>query len=246
MRNLLLAASLIAFGVGCGEQNENSSSKITEGVELGSSFSSIVKYYIDKEEGRFLCTGTFITRSLVLTAGHCVAGANSVEIATGYALGQSPDEIVIHPQYDDFRWYKTSQYDLALLKFDDEVTINFVPVSVQKALSGNVAKIIGFGNDDLIEKTGAGVKRLGFTIIGDIKNGRIYADGSSGNSELDWDDGESILGGGDSGGPMILFRNNFSEHLVGIASGGGKTDSFWVDLHSRTSKRFLSDHGYEY
>ncbi|MCF6441708.1 trypsin-like serine protease [Pseudoalteromonas luteoviolacea] len=193
----------------------------------------------------YICTGTFVDSNTILTAGHCAASSeynpNNIEVLTGEAKGQSPSNVYVHPNYNDSNWHGTYQYDLAVLKFDSPVSSSYRALAPQsaRAVAQQRAAIIGFGNNNQVTKTGAGVKRLGIATVSYVDGAMIYAYGHDGNSgsNQDWTRGTSLTGGGDSGGPIFAAQG-----ILGVTSGGSVGSAFWVDIHSNASKAFLNQY----
>jgi secreted trypsin-like serine protease len=215
---------------------------ITNSVEISNNvYPEIVKFGFNG----YICTGTFVDTRTILTAGHCAASSEynpgNIEVLTGQAKGQSPSSVYVHPNYDDSNWQGTFQYDLAVLKFDFPVSSSYralVPESA-RAVSQQRAAIVGFGNNNQVTGTGAGVKRFGIATVSYVDGAMIYAYGSNGNSgsNQDWRRGTSLTGRGDSGGPIFSAQG-----ILGVTSGGSVGSAFWVDVYSRSSKTFLNQH----
>ena len=220
---------------------EPSHLKITAGEEMSDNNTpAVIKLNARKGFTNYICTGTFIYRDVILTAGHCVAEMDEVSIGSGPAKGMIPSSIHIHPKYDNGNWDRTYRYDLAVLQFNSEVSHSMIPISSVKGKANDLARIIGYGNNNTVDRTGSGVKRQGFTIIDEVKKGVLFSNGADGTSQADVFDGVSLAGGGDSGGPMILSKRDHPAFLIGVTTGGRAGRSIWVDLHSRSSKSFLN------
>ncbi|KZN55568.1 S1 family peptidase [Pseudoalteromonas luteoviolacea] len=215
---------------------------ITNSIEISNNvYSEIVMFGFNG----YICTGTFVDSKTILTAGHCAASSeynpSNIEVLTGEAKGQRPSSVYVHPHYDDSNWNGTYQYDLAVLKFDFPVSSSYRALAPQsaRAVARQRAAIIGFGNNNQVKETGAGVKRLGIATVSYVDGAMIYAYGDNGNSgsNQDWTRGTSLTGRGDSGGPIFSAQG-----ILGVTSGGSVGSAFWVDVYSSASKAFLNQH----
>ena len=112
-----------------------------------------------------LCTGTALTRELVLTAAHCVAGKLDVQVKT-FQTGQTiaVRAIALHPRFDLASYAANrATADVALLKLaaplDDAVT----PASLapaRRVAVGETLTIAGFGVTAAGTARGLGVPRM--------------------------------------------------------------------------------------
>jgi secreted trypsin-like serine protease len=97
-----------------------------------------------------LCTGTALTRDLVLTAAHCVARAQSYEVRpfqTDVAIGVR--SVALHPRFD-LAGYSASRAtaDLALIKLTTDLPDIVVPAALaaaRRVKTGETLTIAGFG-----------------------------------------------------------------------------------------------------
>jgi len=112
-----------------------------------------------------LCTGTALSRDLVLTAAHCVASRRDAEVKI-FSSGQTIAvlSVALHPRFD-LASYAASRAtaDVALLKLagplDDAVT----PASLARArrvAAGETLTIAGFGVTAAGTARGLGVPRM--------------------------------------------------------------------------------------
>ena len=97
-----------------------------------------------------LCTGTALTRDLVLTAAHCVAGKRDYQVKT-FQTGQtiSVRTIALHPRFD-MASYAASRAtaDLALLKLATPLQDIVMPATLapaRRVAVGETLTIAGFG-----------------------------------------------------------------------------------------------------
>ena len=112
-----------------------------------------------------LCTGTALTRDLVLTAAHCVTRAIAYQVKV-YQTGQSikVSSIARHPQFD-YANYAASRAtaDLALLKLAGTLPDIVMPARLappRRVTVGETLTIAGFGVTVAGTARGLGVPRM--------------------------------------------------------------------------------------
>jgi secreted trypsin-like serine protease len=112
-----------------------------------------------------LCTGTALTRDLVLTAAHCVAGKLDYQVKT-YQTGQtiSVRAIALHPRFD-LASYAASRAtaDVALLKLAAPLADLVTPASLAPARRfavGETLTVAGFGVTAAGTARGLGIPRM--------------------------------------------------------------------------------------
>jgi len=170
-------------------------------------------------------SGTLISPTHVLTAGHCAIDG------TGNAMADSAgtfevngriyqtERIFLHPQYDDW----TLENDIAIFQLSEPV-IGVTPEMISRLVPvvGQDLTIVGFGGGG----TGAtghtgdyGTKRVGETVIEQVTS-----------TEIQWtfDPGESNTAPGDSGGPGFVTIDG-QRLLAGITSYGTSSNAGFGD-----------------
>ena len=167
-----------------------------------------------------LCTGTALTRDLVLTAGHCVAPAATYRVL---ALDAKPpglpvQNIAVHPRYNprDYAGGRVTA-DVALLKLETPLPADVVPAALgmnQAVKPGDRFVIAGFGATAHGSETGNGTPRAA----------ALIATGKPGNLQIRlFDpatrDARAGLGActGDSGGPAFV-ENQGVFAVIGVVS----------------------------
>lgn len=248
-------ASALLLGA-CGQSDNlevGSEIKITNGIEIpAESYPSVVLLY--DPEASSICTGTFVTEEIVLTAAHCSMGGNVdasgnvdltmyiIEIndpATNDAkiVGQST-KIVRDPLWDR-NGKNVNRYDLGLVFFEKGVSKAVSKIASSGAQAGDDFVIVGFGLNGNDQST-AGIKRYGANTVSSVSGGFIQFTGQ--NGPTNGDGTNSAAGSGDSGGPLFIDGS-----VAGVTSGGGfggfgRTRSLYIDLHSATAKNFLQQY----
>jgi secreted trypsin-like serine protease len=112
-----------------------------------------------------LCTGTALTRDLVLTAAHCVASGRAYQVKT-FQTGQtiSVRAIVPHPRFDRASYAASrATADLALLKLASPLADLVMPAKLappRRVAVGEKLTIAGFGVTAAGTARGLGIPRM--------------------------------------------------------------------------------------
>jgi hypothetical protein len=176
------------------------------------------------------CTGTLISATVVLTAGHCTFGIASAEawftetapstaevLSGDYTRGVT-GETYTHPDYDDFATFPNTS-DVGIVVLDKPVRLSTYGSLPTVGLAETLYKhelftIVGYGVQDVRPVEVAEVRRLQATVkLVSLQSG--YSQGF--NLQLSSNPGQPHQGGlcfGDSGGPVlygttILAVNSF-------------------------------------
>ncbi len=209
MRKVLAVLSIALFagcGGGGGEEggsgdNRCEAFKIFNGGECTSDSLPVVQLEIN---GASVCTGTIISNDHVLTAAHCVIGAQSV-IASHDRGVQSATSARVNPLYG----VDPLAFDVGVFEFPNIATnfgVSPAHILVSRRLSvGDRIKVVGYGYDGT-PGLANGNPRGTELIVRDVANGKVvtvFADANSGTCY------------GDSGGAIT-----FNGRIVGTVHGG--------------------------
>jgi secreted trypsin-like serine protease len=180
-----------------------------------------------------LCGGSLIDSNGVLTAAHCLADAQSVDLAVGRTvLSKNQGQVrfattgFIHPNYNGAL---NSRYDAAVLKLNRPVS-GIQPIKLSTAsqngleAAGHELTVAGWGTTSEGGDTADRMREVSVPVVSDSKAQAAYA--STGRPSLRYFPSLMVAAGvkgkdscqGDSGGP--LFKPTATRTQVGIVSYG--------------------------
>ncbi len=178
-------------------------------------------------EGGALCTSELIAPNVLLTAAHCVAPSTVGEGAEFKAYLRH--DFFAEDAKDPANWVKVKEthfdpafdvnnlpggHDIAVAILEQPITnitpIPFMREPLTQEHIGSPMRIVGYGLNDGVNQTGAGLKRQGTTELKDFDNllvkvGALFQ--------------EPRICSGDSGGPAMIEINGV-ETIIGVASYG--------------------------
>jgi secreted trypsin-like serine protease len=165
-----------------------------------------------------VCTGTVLSPTVVITAGHCVTGASKYAVA--YRDGGSPTlqtvrAVSVHPE---FRRGASVSVDMALVRLDMPLPPRFTGVALDSAEAehavGQRKTIAGFGLSREGDENSAGTLRAASVSVLPRLYPRFLRLGAG--------DGSLLVCKGDSGGP-VLTDGFGGPVLVGVVYAAERT-----------------------
>jgi secreted trypsin-like serine protease len=201
--------------------------RIIGGIPVrGTAFQDCVAVGDDNE---WYCSGTLIGPNVVLTAGHCACGAPPTKIFIGNSVRDKGKVIDVANAVQHEDYSRGNNNDLTVLILKKDVT------GVKPRLTGSSAQInqatdarvVGFGNTDLIGRSGYGIKRqTDVPIVSHDCQGSVS--GRDDSKAYGCDRGLELIAGkpmlakdtctGDSGGPLYISDGQGEWLLAGATS----------------------------
>ena len=224
----LLVVGMGCAGIGCGEAGERAASPIMEegdsiiGGSADTDDPSVVAVYGQQPgaTGGFLCTGSVIAPTVILTAAHCVsevetgAGAEFTVITSPDVAKSRGQQLAVSAVHANPLWNPDdleAGHDQGIVILSQPTALRPLPINRKKltsSLVGRSVRIVGYGLDDGSRQTGAGLKRQAITALGTIFTNLILV-GNSRHGTCN----------GDSGGPAFMNISGV-ETIVGTTSYG--------------------------
>lgn len=231
--------------ISCGQSVQSSELRVTNGVETPHQDPAVV---LLRSSDNSLCTGTYISDSMILTAAHCVQSAGDIEVVS-MQRSDAGVEFTVHTRslatraHPEYRRPEDVRSDLALITVPASSSSVWSNIAQNSAKLGDTVRMVGFGHNyinqytdayQMVEK-GVGEKRSGTNTIAIVADGSLRFKGFISPREAG-DKGESVgnkvgIGGGDSGGPLFNERGE----LVGVASAQNPEWGEWESIRSMES-----------
>jgi V8-like Glu-specific endopeptidase len=232
-------AAVLCLGLGaCEGAHETSAAPATSsaapeeaqpiiGGETDTGDPSVVAVYAQQlgATSGFLCTGSVIAPTVVLTAAHCVSasetGANArfVVLTANDINRPGGQQLAVKEVHANPRWSAKNLengHDQGIVILAQATTLAPLPFNAHAlaaSSTGAALRIVGYGLDDGVDQKGAGVKRQALTKMGSVEDTLIEV----GNSQKG-------TCNGDSGGPAFMKLGGV-ETIVGTTSYGDETCS---------------------
>ena len=246
LTNVALSTVIGLFAVACQKRDPAADLKVTNGiVATASEFKNVVelsgRVLIGGSMATSYCTGTFISKRVLITAAHCANGHDTSGVekqARIYYNGKAAELYITHP-YKEWDKSPSTKIDVAVAVFKDDMAPSnvFAKISLDKVSKDDEITIAGFGVNDATDTahTSSGVKRYGYNVVDAVKPGEIVVRGVVSGPNAD---GKTAATGiGDSGGPIY----NDAGEIIAVTSAGriinGEKLSYLTALNSDYSRK---------
>jgi secreted trypsin-like serine protease len=172
-----------------------------------------------------ICTGTFISPTIILTAAHCVSdNKNDLVIQMGNSIFSDQEMISFNVlAVEKHENYQKTENDLALIRVEENKTVSVIPVALakDKDLSNKkMMTLLGYGVNQ-IEESEDEFQGAGHLRSLNVQSSRMKL------NQFTFSIDQSVGSGachGDSGGPAFLMLQNRQYVLAGVASGVVQSD----------------------
>lgn len=232
---ILIGLSLL---VGCGQNDEarleDLENPSEDPIAITSAFPAVVKVVLPRGIG--MCTGTFISPRVVLTAAHCTQDEGTYRIYSSFGTFlTSHTENMTEGELGD-------PHDLALLVLNvdaaDPAQGQVYNLGQEPELLDRV-RLVGFGCNDKDTRRGSGRKRTGEN---QLWRKSEFLEIATPLNTVAQSKIKGILGPenragacfGDSGGPMLATRGDNLE-VVGVSHSGQWSDTLAVSRYSKVA-----------
>lgn len=228
----IFVVAILSLLIGCGGGGSESSGgscgafKVFNGDECTSDSLPVVKLMANDQVG---CTGTIVSDDVVLTAAHCIAGANKL-VASHDRGVQAATAALAHPL---FGRGSGVAYDLGVVRFPG-IAKNFGVRPAQFGLSrrtqpGDILKVVGYGLDGTPALVNGNPRGVSLTVQGFLRGLIVTLFNADGQGTCF----------GDSGGAAT-----FEGRIVATVQGGGDNcaegnTNYFIDLALTENYSFL-------
>jgi secreted trypsin-like serine protease len=167
-----------------------------------------------------ICTGTFISPTIILTAAHCVSDdKNDLIVQMGNSIFSEQEMISFRVvNVKKHEKYQKTENDLALILVEESKTVSVIPVAMAKEKdlsSKKMITLLGFGVNEIEESDDE------FQGAGNLRSLKVSPSRVS-IDHFTFSVDQSVGSGachGDSGGPAFVPSSDRRFILVGVASG---------------------------
>lgn len=200
-----------------------------------------------------ICSGAFIAKNAIVTAGHCIVSNDATKIrylgntsvpagklTDSFSKGEKVKTVVtrgdnyigsnVDPMNEDSR-----KNDIAIIIFENDIAPAVLSVASERPSVGSFAVLVGYGLDTFASSAPAG-----YVYRQQAGNNEVIASSSAvPTSLLTFDSRGAAVNFGDSGGPVIV-----GDKLAGVASSrvilsNGLNLSLYVDVLSTPAQELI-------
>lgn len=233
----LIASIIASIPVVAVSQSSTRSPRIINGSPLSTSNTAIVEVRGKTSRGNFICTGSIISPTAILTAAHCATTAKNMSVViAGRSFGVT--KVKVHPALR-FASSGLAYNDVSILFLSKPTSKPRLALLVSRGVaSGDLLSIFGFGLDQ-------------FGNVGILRGGSIPINTVSQNFISTFFDSlsESNTCNGDSGGPAVVSYSDDSgathTGLVGTVSTGTRANclfgdrTYFINVQSSPVRNFI-------
>ena len=211
--------SVVMFGCGGGGGGDGADSdssvcttlKVAGGAQCPDAPAQIVVV----ATSRGSCTGTFITRNQVLTAGHCFSDGGTFARILNQYFSYESSRVQVHPSFNPDEI--SDPNDVAVVTIADNAPVSPVAINTSRGVVvGDSVVTYGFGldedNETFVDRFENGEAPLKATSLEVIGVSALSVDSIS--------DGTGDTCRGDSGGSLLLTGSNGQAGIVAIVRSG--------------------------
>ena len=229
MHSRILVAALLTLAVGATPAAAADPKIVGGTVAAEGAYPAQVRLSITTFEGTFLCGGTLVAKTKVVTAAHCVDGADAAgvtaflgsnSISAGTPVAAS--SFVIHPSYDAV----SAANDVAVISLATPVTqqpIALLDPAADPFATGDLARVVGWGTTSDGGAVSPSLLEVDVPLVDDTVCGAPASYGSELIAAVMICAGLPAGGKdscqGDSGGPLMLKAAGLFK-LLGVVSWG--------------------------
>jgi hypothetical protein len=223
-RTIVFGLFIAAYGCADATPPINEDDANIVGGETDTGDPSVVAVYAQQpgSDAGFLCTGSVIAPTVVLTAAHCVSAAETGTGATFTVLTSANinrgggQQLAVREVHANPLWSAHNLeggHDQGIVILGEPTSLPALPFNRQalaKTTVGQPLRLVGYGLNDGTRQTGAGVKRQVVTALRSVAPMLIgVGDARHGTCN------------GDSGGPAFMKIDGL-ETIVGVTSYGNE------------------------